>query len=212
MIAGLWSRRSDSAVSLVPRATKAPNDPAFLIRQRWRSFRPVLTGTRRRKTPFSGWSRSMSNPASRSNSPRWVRRRTPSWPGGIRLHPDGNRLAVKVCPQARQDLHARRLRRIHILVRPTDAAIQASRERQWSGLSANRKLSFHTPRPKSGIYSSSGLLSPNLPLFSGHLQLPVALRVYLLLPPRQQILWRDVTNRAVQANVVVLPVYDPLRG
>ena len=40
-----------------------------------------LTGTRRRKTPFSGWSRSMSNPASRSNSPRWIRRRTPSWPG-----------------------------------------------------------------------------------------------------------------------------------
>jgi hypothetical protein len=23
----------------------------------------------------------MSNPASRSNSPRWIRRRTPSWPG-----------------------------------------------------------------------------------------------------------------------------------
>ena len=31
------------------------------------------------------------------------------------------------CPPARQHLHARRLRRIHILVRPTDAAIQASR-------------------------------------------------------------------------------------
>jgi hypothetical protein len=29
-----------------------------------------LDGSRRRKTPFSGWSRSMSNPASRSNSPR----------------------------------------------------------------------------------------------------------------------------------------------
>jgi hypothetical protein len=32
-----------------------------------------------------------------------------------------------VCPPARQDLHARRLRRIHILVRPTDAAILAGR-------------------------------------------------------------------------------------
>jgi hypothetical protein len=39
----------------------------------------------------------MSNPASRSNSPRWIRRRTPSWPGS--LHPDGNRLAVKFVRQ-----------------------------------------------------------------------------------------------------------------
>ena len=63
------------------RARPKPHDPAFLIGQRWRSFRSILTDTRRRKTPFSGWSRSMSNPASRSNSPRWIRRRTPSRPG-----------------------------------------------------------------------------------------------------------------------------------
>ena len=48
----LWSRRSDSAVSLVPRATQSPHDPAFLIKQRWRSLRSILTGIRRRKTPF----------------------------------------------------------------------------------------------------------------------------------------------------------------
>lgn len=108
------------------RARPKPHDPAFLIRQRWRSFRSVLTGTRRRKTPFSGWSRSMSNPASRSNSPRWIRRRTPSWPGAsafIRTATDPR----LVCPPARQDLRARRLRRIHILVRPTDAAILGGR-------------------------------------------------------------------------------------
>jgi hypothetical protein len=34
------------------------------------------------------------NPASSSDSPRWIRRRTPSWAGRISLHPDGKRLAV----------------------------------------------------------------------------------------------------------------------
>ncbi len=41
----------------------------------------------------------MSNPASRSNSPRWIRRRTPSLAGRISLHPDGNRLAVSFVRQ-----------------------------------------------------------------------------------------------------------------
>ncbi len=125
IIAGLWSRRSDSAVSLAPSATKASTIRRFLIRQRWRSFRSILTGTRRRKTP-SGWSRAMSNPASRSNSPRWIRCRTPSWPGASAS--SGRQPPRRlVCPPARQDLHARRLRRIHILVGPTDAVILKGR-------------------------------------------------------------------------------------
>ena len=102
------------------------HDPAFLIRQRWRSFRSILTGTRRRKTPFSGWSRSMSNPASRSNSPRWIRRRTPSWPGAsafIRTATDSpSRLSASTARST-----CSKASTIHILVRPTDAAIQASR-------------------------------------------------------------------------------------
>jgi hypothetical protein len=75
------------------------HDPAFLIRQRWRSFRSILTGTRRRKTPFSGWSRSMSNPASRSNSPRLDPPPDSILAGRISLHPDGNRLAVSFVRQ-----------------------------------------------------------------------------------------------------------------
>jgi hypothetical protein len=45
------------------------------------ALRSILTGTRRRKTRLAAGLESMSNPASRSNSPRWIRRRTPSWPG-----------------------------------------------------------------------------------------------------------------------------------
>jgi len=40
---------------------------------------------------------------------------------------------------------------------------------------------------QSAIYSSSGLLATNLPLFPGRLQLPVALRVDLLLSPREDV-------------------------
>src|SRR5215471_18423141 len=44
--------------------------------------------------------------------------------------------------------------------------------------------------------TSSGLLATNLPLFPGRLQLPVALRVDLLLPPRQHFLRGDVARGA----------------
>jgi hypothetical protein len=95
----LWSRRSDSAVSLVPRATKSPHDPAFLIRQRWRSFRSILTGTRRRKTPFNGWSRidvksGVEKQLAKLDSPP-----DSILAGRISLHPDGNRLAVSFVRQ-----------------------------------------------------------------------------------------------------------------
>jgi len=60
------------------------------------------------------------------------------------------------------------------------------------------------PTPKDGIYASSGLLATNLPLFPGRLQLPVALRVDLLLPPGEHVLRRDVARGAVQADVVVV--------
>jgi len=42
----------------------------------------------------------MSNPASKSNSPRRIRRRSPSRPGASAVsHPDGNRLAVSFVRQ-----------------------------------------------------------------------------------------------------------------
>jgi hypothetical protein len=56
----------------------------------------------------------------------------------------------------------------------------------------------------AGISASSGLLTTNLPLFPGRLQLPVALRVDVLLAPRQHVLRRDVARGAVQADVVVV--------
>ena len=95
----LWSRQSDSAVSLVPRATKAPHDPAFLIKQRWRSLRSILTGIRRRKTPFqrlvsidvkSGVEKRL---ATLDPAPDSI------LAGRISLHPDGNRLAVSFVRQ-----------------------------------------------------------------------------------------------------------------
>ena len=48
------------------------------------------------------------------------------------------------------------------------------------------------------------MLATNLPLFPGRLQLPVTLRVDLLLPPSKHVLRRDVARRAVQADVVVV--------
>jgi len=73
------------------------------------------------------------------------------------------------------------------------------------GSSANRKLSLRTPRPKSAIYSSSGLLAANLPLLPSRLQLPVPLRVDLQLSSCQDVFRRDVTNRAVQPDIAVTP-------
>ena len=52
--------------------------------------------------------------------------------------------------------------------------------------------------------ASSGLLATNLPLRPRRIRLPVALRVDLLLPPRQHVLRGDVTRGAVQADVVVV--------
>jgi hypothetical protein len=52
-------------------------------------------------------------------------------------------------------------------------------------LSPDRKLSLRPHPQQSAINASCGVLSTNLPLFSGRFQLPVALRADLLLPPRQ---------------------------
>src|SRR6266700_2828785 len=51
---------------------------------------------------------------------------------------------------------------------------------------------------------SSNLLATNLPLLPRRFQLPVALRVDLLLPPSQHVLRGDVASRAVQPNIVVV--------
>ena len=50
------------------------------------------------------------------------------------------------------------------------------------------------------ICESGSLPATNLPLLPRLLQLPVALRVDLLLPPRQRVLRRDVARGAVQAD------------
>src|SRR4051794_35315677 len=54
------------------------------------------------------------------------------------------------------------------------------------------------------LRSSRGLLTTNLPLFSGLLQLPIPLGMDLLLMPGEHVLRRDIANRTVQANVVVM--------
>jgi hypothetical protein len=43
-----------------------------------------------------------------------------------------------------------------------------------------------------------------LPLFPRRLQLPIPVGLNLLLMPGEHVLWRDVTDGAVQANVVVM--------
>ena len=53
------------------------------------------------------------------------------------------------------------------------------------------------------LRSSRGLLAVTLALLSGGFQLAVALRVDLLLTPRQHVLRRDVAGGTVQALVVV---------
>ena len=70
-----------------------------MIRQRSRSFRSILTGTRRRKTPFSGWSRidvksSVEKQLATLDPPP-----DSILAGRISLHPDGNRLAVSFVRQ-----------------------------------------------------------------------------------------------------------------
>ena len=52
--------------------------------------------------------------------------------------------------------------------------------------------------------SSRGLLTTNLPLFSCHLQLPISLRMDLLLTAGEPVLRRDVANGTVQADIVVM--------
>src|SRR5262249_27632710 len=54
------------------------------------------------------------------------------------------------------------------------------------------------------ISTSGGLLSTNLPLLPRRLQLPVALRVDLLLSPRQRVLRRDIARCTVQSDTVVM--------
>jgi hypothetical protein len=54
------------------------------------------------------------------------------------------------------------------------------------------------------IRSSRGLLTTNLALLSGLIQLPIPRGMDLLLTPDEHVLRRDVANRTVQANVVVM--------
>src|SRR3954469_3437807 len=69
-----------------------------------------------------------------------------------------------------------------------------------------RNLLESPPRPKMGLSASSsrGLLPTNLPLFSCPLQLPISLRMDLLLTAGEPVLRRDVANGTVQADIVVM--------
>jgi hypothetical protein len=63
------------------------------------------------------------------------------------------------------------------------------------------EVSCAPPNQRSAIYASSGLLATNLPLHPRGFQLPVTLRVDLLLAPSQRFLRCDVARRAVQPNI-----------
>ena len=67
------------------RARPKPHDPAFLIRQRWRSFRSILTIDVK-----SGVEKQLATLDPRPDS---------ILAGRISLHPDGNRLAVSFVRQ-----------------------------------------------------------------------------------------------------------------
>ena len=70
-----------------------------MIRQRSRSFRSILTGTRRRKTPFSGWSRIDVKSGVEKQLATLDPPPDSILAGRISLHPDGNRLAVSFVRQ-----------------------------------------------------------------------------------------------------------------
>ena len=57
---------------------------------------------------------------------------------------------------------------------------------------------------QGAICTSSGVLATNLPLLPRRLQLPVALRVDLMLAPGEHVFRRDVPDGAIQTDVVVM--------
>ena len=67
-----------------------------------------------------------------------------------------------------------------------------------------RPITRGKTRNERYVCTSRGLLATNLRLLPRRLQLPVALRVDLLLPPSQHVLRRDVAGGAVQPDVVVV--------
>src|SRR5262249_27857021 len=72
----------------------------------------------------------------------------------------------------------------------------------WSSSIPSRSSAKPEVSPKRAIFSS-GLLATNLPLLPRLLQLSVALRMDLLLPPSEHVLRRDVACGAVQPDIVV---------
>jgi hypothetical protein len=81
------------------RARPKPPRSGVLDQQRWRSFRSILTGTRRRKTPFSGWSRFDVKSGVEKQLATLDPPPDSILAGRISLHPDGNRLAVSFVRQ-----------------------------------------------------------------------------------------------------------------
>jgi hypothetical protein len=94
VVAPEWFRRFSGS-----ERDQSLHDPAFLIRQRSRSFRSILTGTRRRKTPFSGWSRIDVKSGVEKQLATLDPPPDSILAGRISLHPDGNRLAVSFVRQ-----------------------------------------------------------------------------------------------------------------
>jgi hypothetical protein len=58
--------------------------------------------------------------------------------------------------------------------------------------------------PEIGFRSSCGPLPANLPLFLRLLQLPTSLGMDLLLTPGQHVSRTDITDGAIQADIVVM--------
>ena len=81
------------------RARPKPHDPVFLIRQRWRSFRSILTGY---PTPQDPVQRLVSIDVKSGVEKQLATLDPPPdsiLAGRISLHPDGNRLAVSFVRQ-----------------------------------------------------------------------------------------------------------------
>ena len=81
------------------RARPKPPRSGVLDQATLASFRSILTGTRRRKTPFSGWSRIDVKSGVEKQLATLDPPPDSILAGRISLHPDGNRLAVSFVRQ-----------------------------------------------------------------------------------------------------------------
>jgi hypothetical protein len=89
--------------------------------------------------------------------------------------------------------------------KPGQVRIVTIKRVQWlKTLQDPGMTSSNAPADSASTFSSCSLPATNPPLFSRLLQLPIPLRMDLLLTPGEHVLRRDVADVTVQANVVVM--------